>query len=76
MMAAGDDGGRAEAEVTARRAFSASSRKKFDKLEAQAALEPADRTAGKIVAGGLLVGLGGALAFAAMNGYLSTPTLR
>lgn len=60
----------------AKRKTSAASSKKFQQLEEQAMREPADRTAGKIVAGGLLVGLGGAIAFAAANGYLNGPSLR
>lgn len=67
-----DDGSRG----TARRTPSLASSRKFEQLQAQAEREPADRTAGKIVAAGLLVGLGGVIAFAAANGYLSGPTLR
>ncbi|KAJ1625336.1 hypothetical protein T492DRAFT_1147443 [Pavlovales sp. CCMP2436] len=64
------------AAVDARRKFTAASKKKFDALDAQAEREPTDRTAGLIVAGGLLIGIGGAIGFAAANGYLTGPTLR
>mmetsp|Transcript_29844 Transcript_29844/g.80217 ORF Transcript_29844/g.80217 Transcript_29844/m.80217 type:complete len:120 (+) Transcript_29844:1718-2077(+) len=72
---AGNYGGKAEEAVTARRKFSRISEDKFRKLEEQAQREPADRTAGKIVAAGLIVGLGGALGFAAANGYLTGPSM-
>ncbi|KAG8457415.1 hypothetical protein KFE25_011270 [Diacronema lutheri] len=64
-----------DGEARGGRGLTDASRRKFELLEAQSRREPTNRTAVLIVASGLIAGLGGALAFAAANGYLAAPTL-
>lgn len=72
IIASNNYGGEAEETVTSRRKFSSASKRRFEQMEEQALREPADRTAGKIVGAGLILGLVGSLAFAALNGYIRT----